>query len=68
MAGTIEGTSHKATVSPDYLPGYNTFYSIKLNRNNMRTSTFKFRLIDFEYIIPELLIRYPQSYLNDVSI
>ena len=33
--------------------------SVKLNRSNMRTRIFKFRLIDFEYLIPSILQKYP---------
>lgn len=33
--------------------------NIKLNRLNMRTRVFKFRLIDFEYLIPAILQKYP---------
>jgi hypothetical protein len=34
----------------------------------MRTRIFKFRLIDFEYIIPSILRKYPQKYLSDIEI
>jgi hypothetical protein len=47
---------------------YPAWKGIKLNRQNMRTSVFKFRLIDFEFVIPSVLTRYPQNYLSDVEI
>lgn len=34
----------------------------------MRTRFFKFRLIDFEYIIPNVLRDYPNKYMSDVEI
>lgn len=34
----------------------------------MRTTIFKFRLIDFEYIIPAILKKYPNKYLSDIEV
>jgi hypothetical protein len=41
---------------------------VRLSRNNMRTRVFRWRLLDFEYIVPAILERYPNSYLSDVEL
>ena len=46
---------------------YPAWKNIKLSRQNMRNSIFKFRLLDFEYLIPSVLNRYPNNYLSDVE-
>jgi hypothetical protein len=33
--------------------------NIKASRSNMRISTFRFRLVDYEYIMPDLLRKFP---------
>jgi hypothetical protein len=45
---------------------YPGWKNIKVWRENMRTRVFKFRLIDFEYIVPSVLSKYPKNYLSDV--
>jgi hypothetical protein len=47
---------------------YAPWREIKLNRNNMRTRLFRWRLIDFEYIVPSVLALNPQSYLAEVDV
>ena len=34
----------------------------------MRTNSFRFRLVDYEFIMPELLRKFPQYYLADTEI
>ena len=42
--------------------------NIKASRSNMRTNSFRFRLVDYEFIMPELLRKFPQNYLADTEI
>ncbi len=52
----------------DYsLVNYKGWQGIRANRTNMRID-FRFRLIDYEYIVPNLLKKYPQLYLADTQI
>ena len=34
----------------------------------MRTRAFRFRLIDYEYLVPTILKQYPEKYLADTQI
>lgn len=38
------------------------------NRTNMRTRSFRFRLIDYEDIVPTILKQYPDKYLQDTQV
>lgn len=62
---SIEFIQNMIAYSKDNYP---TWKNVKLNRQNMRTNIFKYRLIDFEPIIPSVLSKYPQNYLSDVEI
>lgn len=42
--------------------------NIQINKGNMRTTAFKFRLIDYEQIVPNVLKRYPKLYLHDTQV
>jgi hypothetical protein len=50
------------------ISNYGKWKDIKMNRLNMRTRIFNYRLIDFEYIVPNVLSKYPKNYLADVEI
>lgn len=47
---------------------YDKWQNIKMTRDNMRTRSFKFRLVDLESIVPTVLQKYPKNYLSDVQI
>lgn len=47
---------------------YKGWKDIKANKSNMRINAFKFRLIDYEYIVPELLRKFPEKYLADTEV
>jgi hypothetical protein len=34
----------------------------------MRTRNFNFRLVDYEYIVPAVLKKYPTKYLSDTEV
>lgn len=42
--------------------------NIIANRTNMRSSSFRFRLLDYEYIVPSVLKKYPKAYLADTQV
>jgi|JI10StandDraft_1071094.scaffolds.fasta_scaffold185282_2 hypothetical protein len=41
---------------------------IMANRTNIRSRSFRFRLVDYEYIVPAVLKKYPKLYLQDTQI
>ena len=47
------------------LGNYEKWRNIEANRLNMRTREFRFRLIDYEQIVPSVLRQHPESYLAD---
>ena len=47
---------------------YAGWKNIKLNQDNMRNRVFKFRLLDFQYLIPAVLNKYPTNYMSPVEI
>jgi len=47
---------------------YEHWQNIKANRTNMRSRSFRFRLIDFEYIVPTILQKYPDLSLSDTQV
>ena len=47
---------------------YPSWKNIILNQGNMRTRIFKWKLIDFESLIPTILEKYPKLYLNNITI
>ena len=53
----------------DYsIPNFNKWKNIVANRANMRTRGFRFRLVDYEYLVPTILKQYPDKYLEDTQV
>jgi hypothetical protein len=50
------------------MASYPPWQNIRANRTNMRSNAFRFRLIDFEYIAPAILQKYPDLYLADTQV
>ena len=49
----------------DYsLGNYQKWKNIEANRLNMRTRAFRYRLIDYEAIVPSVLKQHPDNYLS----
>jgi hypothetical protein len=52
---------------------YNTqqnpdWVNFKINQNNFPSRVFKFRLVDLEFLFPNLITKYGEFYLNYIPI